>query len=157
MDWCAFSFALALCAIMAVLEGVLSGKNLTRWLASLKRPKLYAPLSIWIIAAIVAYAIQGLIAYRLFSRPAIVPLDALAIGLLIAVMLFNIAYNVILDRKRNPRFAYVGLLWFLPLLAVLQIVLHLTDPLGAILNLAYVAWVVGYDLPVMRALWKLNS
>jgi hypothetical protein len=42
-------------------------------------------------------------------------------------------------------------------LILLQLLLHLSDPGSAMLNLLYVIWVVGYDLPVMRAIWKLNS
>jgi tryptophan-rich sensory protein len=72
-------------------------------------------------------------------------------------MAANVAYNVVLNRTREPRWAYYGLLWFLPVLILLQLLLHLSDPGSAMLNLLYVIWVVGYDLPVMRAIWKLNS
>jgi tryptophan-rich sensory protein len=156
MDWWAFGIATSLCLAVIVAEGMLSGKELPRWLASLRQPRLYAPLWAWIIAAVITYAIQGVIAYRLLLRP-ITVVSGLAVVLLVAVMSANVAYNVVLDRRRSPLFAYVGVLWFLPLVVALQIVLHLTDQASAALNLIYLAWVAGYDLPIMRALWKLNE
>lgn len=77
--------------------------------------------------------------------------------MLVALMTANVAYNVVLERMQSPRFAYVGILWFLPLLAALQIALYFADQVSAALNLIYVLWVVGFDLPIMRMLWKLNK
>ncbi len=140
---------------MAVAEGLLSGNDLHRWLASLKRPKLHAPLWVWIVVALVTYILQGAIAYRLISTgPSLA--GAVGIALLVATMA-GVAYTVSLDRGRNPRIAFTGLLWFLPILALLQIAPFFSDGVAAALNLIYVAWVLGYDLPVMRALTKLNS
>ena len=129
---------------------------MARWLASLRQPKLYPPLWVWIIVAVATYVIQGVIAYRLLQQP-ITPLKGAGLASLVALTTANVAYNVVLDRKRSPRFAFVGVLWFLPLLAALQNVLYFTDQVSAALNLIYVVWVVGYDMPIMRMLWKLNK
>jgi tryptophan-rich sensory protein len=141
---------------MAGTEGVLGGSDLAQWLNSLRRPRVYAPLWVWILVAIVTYLLQGIIAYRLLATGPTGPAIA-AFAALVAVMAANVAYNVVLNRTREPRWAYYGLLWFLPVLILLQLLLHLSDPGSAMLNLLYVIWVVGYDLPVMRAIWKLNS
>jgi tryptophan-rich sensory protein len=154
LDWWALTLAASLCVVMAVAEGLLSGHELPRWLASLKRPRLYAPLWIWIVAAVTTYAIQGVIAYRLLRAP-IDAIEGVSLALL-AVMSANVAYNIVLDRTRSVRAAYLGILCFVPLLAALQMSLHFTDRVSAVLNLIYVLWVVAYDLPVMRALWRLN-
>jgi tryptophan-rich sensory protein len=155
MDWWALALAAGLCLVTAAAEGLLSGNELPRWLASLKRPRLYAPLPIWIVAAVATYVIQGVIAYRLLRAP-IDAIGALSVALLIAVMIANVAYNVVLDRTRRVRVAYLGIVCFVPLLAALQTSLFFADRVSAALNLIYVLWVVGYDLPVMRALWRLN-
>ena len=42
---------------MMLAEAALGGKDLTRWLASLRQPKLYAPLWVWIIVAVATYVI----------------------------------------------------------------------------------------------------
>ena len=156
MDWRALALSAGLCIAMIVAEGALTGKDLHRWLVSLKRPRLFPPLWVWIMVAVLIYTIQGVIAYRLLLRPPSF-VTGLALALLIAAMSANVAYNVVLDRTRRPRFAYVGVVWFLPLIFGLQIVLHLTDKVAAALGWIYFAWVVAYDVPIMRALWKLNA
>lgn len=155
MDWLALALAVGLCLAMGAAEGALTGKELPRWLASLKRPPLFAPLWAWALAALATYAIQGVIAYRLIAAPHSW-IGAIALAALVAVMAANVGYNVVLARRRSPRFAYTGILWFLPPLALLQIALLAADPFGAALNAVYLAWVIGYDLPVMRALWQRN-
>ena len=156
MDGWAIGLAIGFCQAMILAEATLGGKELASWLASLRQPRLYPPLWVWIIVAVATYVIQGVIAYRLLRQP-ITPLEGAGLALLVALMTANVAYNAVLGRRRTPRFAYVGILWFLPLLAALQIVLYFTDQVSAALNAIYVVWVAGYDLPIMRMLWKLNK
>ena len=156
MDWWAAGVAGGLCLAMIVAEALLSGRELPGWLTSLKRPRFYAPLWVWITAALITYALQGVIAYSLL-RMGLTFGTVLALALLAAVMAANIAYNVVLDRTRKPRYAYTAILWFLPLLAALQLSLYFAGETAAALNLIYIAWVVGYDLPIMRALSRLNA
>jgi len=68
-----------------------------------------------------------------------------------------VAYNVVLARTRSVRAAWRGMLWFLLPLAALQAALAVADGLSFWLHLAYVAWVVLYDLPVMHALCRRNA
>ena len=155
IDLSALAGALALCAFMVSAEGILSGRDLQHWLAGLKKPKLYAPIPAWIGVAIGTYLLQGVIAYRLLRGP-IDFAEIIAFVALGTVMAANVAYNVVLARRRDPRVAYTGIIYFLLPLAVLQVALIFADPLSAFLNLIYVAWVIGYDVPIMRSLWKLN-
>jgi tryptophan-rich sensory protein len=156
MDWLALGLSAGLCVAMGAAEGMLSGSDLHRRLASLKLPRLYPPLWVWIVVALLTYVLQGAIAYRLLQTgPSLA--GALALALLIVLMGANVAYNVILDRRRDPRLAYTGLIWFLPPLAAFEVALVFSDPVAAVLNLIYVAWVIGFDLPVMRALSMLNT
>jgi hypothetical protein len=46
-----------------------------------------------------------------------------AFGALVTVMAANVAYNIALSRRRNPRVAYTGIIYFLAPLAVLQVAL----------------------------------
>ena len=66
-----------------------------------------------ILAACLTYLLQGVIAYRLFASQGI-DLSVPALIVLIAVMAANVLYNVVLNRTRDPRWAYRGILWFLP-------------------------------------------
>ena len=154
-DLAALGGALVLCALMGSAEAIFSGQELQRWLAGLKKPTLYAPMPLWIGVAIATYVIQAVIAYRLLSGSGGLA-DSIAFLALATVMGANVLYNVVLARRRNPREAYTGIIYFLVPLALLQVALFFADPLSAMLNLIYVAWVIGYDLPIMRSLWKLN-
>ena len=102
------------------------------------------------------YLLHGIIAYRLLQPPRN-NLGMMALAVLAILMAANVVYNLVLARTRSPRLLYIGVIWFLPPLLVLQILLVCTDSVGAILNFLYVIWVIGYDLPTMRALWKMND
>ena len=156
MNWVTAFAVAALCVVMATAEGMLTSRSFVAWLGSLKHPRWYAPMSVWVVAAFVIYAIQGVIAYRLieWSDPV---LGKISLLLLVIVMSANVAYNVVLDRTRNLASGYRGLLWFAFVLGLLQLSLFLSDPVSAALNLVYVAWVVLYDVPLMRALVRLNA
>ncbi|KAB2850617.1 MAG: hypothetical protein F9K44_04320 [Hyphomicrobiaceae bacterium] len=156
MKWAAVATAGTWCAAMAAAEGVLTSRGFPAWLSSLKRPRLFAPLWVWVAVALMTYALQGVIAYRLIEHGEPM-LGRLSLLVLAIVMAANVTYNVVLDRTRDPTWTYRGLLWFLPALAVLQLLLFISEPISALLNLAYVAWVVVYDVPIMRALARLNS
>ena len=156
MSWSPLEVAVVLCTTMALAEALLSSRDLVAWLSSLKRPRLYAPLWVWMLVALLTYLLQGVIAFRLVAH-AHEGYGMIALLALFGVMAANVAYNVVLDRTRNPAWAYRGLLWFLPLLIALQVLLFWSDTLSAWLNLAYVAWVLAYDLPIMRAVSALNS
>ena len=156
MDWAAAGGALAMCLAVAAAEGALSGKTLPAWLASLKKPRLYAPMGVWIAVAALTYALQGFVAYRLFAAPATV-LGMAALAALAIAMAGNVAYNVVLARRRRARLLFVGLLAFLPPLIALQVLLFAADPAAAWAHAVYALWVIGYDLPIMHATWKLNA
>ena len=155
MNWATVAAVGVLCVAMVTAEGMLTSRDFTAWLNSLNRPRLYAPMPVWVAVAVTTYVLQGVIAYRLieYADPILGSLSLLVLALL---MFANVAYNVVLDRTRNPAWAYRGLHWFLPVLAMLQVFLFLADSVSALLNLAYVAWVIVYDVPIMRALARLN-
>jgi tryptophan-rich sensory protein len=155
MNWTAIAAAVALCFVMATAEGLLTRRDFPVWLNSLKRPRFYAPFWVWVAVALMTYGLQGVIAYRLIVHGGPV-LGGLSLIALAGVMAANVAYNVVLDRTRNPTWAYRGLLYFLPALGFLQMLLFVSEPASALLNLAYVAWVVLYDVPIMRDVAKLN-
>ena len=48
------------------------------------------------------------------------------------------------------------MLAFLAPLLILQVALFVFDALAAWTHLAYVIWVIGYDLPLFYRIWRLN-
>jgi tryptophan-rich sensory protein len=156
MDWIAAGAAFAICLAFAAAEGALSGKALPVWLAGLRKPRLYAPMGVWIAVAALTYALQGFIAYRLLAAPASA-LGVASLAALALVMAGNVAYNAILARRRQARLLFVGIVLFLPPLIALQILLFAADRAAAAANAIYALWVIVYDLPIMYAVWRLNE
>src|SRR6266571_263651 len=81
--------ALALSLAMAVLGGLLTGNQLTRWFATLQKPRLQLPLWAFVSVGIIGYIFDTIIAYRLLTgvpdqTDRIIALMALAV-----VMLYN--------------------------------------------------------------------
>jgi tryptophan-rich sensory protein len=155
LDLLAAGGSALLVALMIAAEGLLSGPGLLAWLNSLKKPRLYPPLWVWMLVALSTYLLQGVIAYRLLTTLA-GSVSYFAFAALAATMAGNVVYNVALARQRDPRLTFIGILWFLAPLLVLQVLLLEADPAAGALNLVYLAWVLGFDLPIMYRLWRLN-
>ncbi|MBX9589440.1 MAG: tryptophan-rich sensory protein [Hyphomonadaceae bacterium] len=67
MNWPTVFIAGAICVAMATAEGVLTTRSFAAWLNSLKHPRLYAPMSVWVAVALMTYVLQGVIVYRLIE------------------------------------------------------------------------------------------
>jgi tryptophan-rich sensory protein len=61
------SIAVALSLGMAVLGAILTGNQLTRWYAGLRKPRMQIPLRMFISVGVVVYVFDVIIAYRLLT------------------------------------------------------------------------------------------
>ena len=148
--------ALALSLGMAIFGGLLTGNQLTRWFATLQKPRLQLPLWAFVSVGIIVYIFDIIIAYRLLT---IVPDQTdriIALTALLVVMLYNELWNVVLFRWHNTFAGFLGILAFLAPLLILQVTLWLVETVSAVLILLYVVWVIAYDIPWSYTLWKLN-
>ena len=75
---------------------------------------------------------------------------------LVAVMVLNALWNYAFFEYRSTLIGFFGLVGFLCPLAVLQVCLFAYEEVAAWAHLAYTVFVVGYDLPLFYALWRLN-
>ena len=72
------------------------------------------------------------------------------------VLVGNELWNVAFFGRRSPGNGLLGMLLFLgPLLRLQKAVSD--DPVSAIALTPYTAWVIGYDLPWIYRLWRLNQ
>jgi len=152
----ALLFAVALSLGMAVVGGLLTGNQLTRWFATLCKPRFQLPLWGFVCVGLFGYIVDSIIVYRLLTivpeqTARIIPLTAL-----IVVMLYNELWNIVLFRWHNTFAGFLGVLAFLAPLAFLQVTLVLVDHVSAWLVLVYLVWVIGYDIPWAYRLWRLN-
>ena len=156
LDWIGLAVAVGICVSVAVIEGAITPDAVKTWYPTLKKPWWNLPFAGFVAVAIVVYVIDGFVAYRLWSIAT--PPGSRAIGLtaLVVVMVFNALWNCALFATRNTLIGWLGLLAFLAPLLILQVALFVFDAPAAWTHLAYVAWVVGYDLPLFYRIWRLN-
>lgn len=152
----ALLFAVVLSLGMAVTGGLLTGNQLTRWFATLHRPRFQLPLWGFVCVGLYGYLIDSIIAYRLLTVVPEQTARIIALMALIVVMLYNELWNIVLFRWHNTFAGFLGVLIFLLPLAFLQAALALVDSVSAWLVFVYVLWVIGYDIPWAYQLWRLN-
>jgi tryptophan-rich sensory protein len=141
---------------MAVLGTVLAGDSLKTWYPTIRHPRFEPPLWGFVLVGLIVYVIDAIILYRLFAVVGDSGIRVSAIGALLVVMLGNELWNALLFRLRSPYAAMIGLVGFIGLLGVLVVTLFLADAISGWLMLAYLAWVVGFDVPWIVRLWQLN-
>ncbi len=152
----ALLFSLAVTMVMAIMGGLLTGNQLTRWFPTLKKPRFQLPLWAFISVGIIVYIFDTVIAYRLLTLVVDQSDRLIALTALGIVMRYNELWNVVLFRWHNPFAGFLGVLAFLAPLLILQIILLLVEPISAFLMFIYVLWVILYDIPWSSTLWKLN-
>jgi tryptophan-rich sensory protein len=142
---------------MAVLGTILAGNAVRTWYPTLVKSRIEIPLSLFAVVGLVFYVVDAIVAYRLLERVDQTPVAVLVLVALAVVMLYNELWNAALFRLRSPFAALIALLGFLAPLAILLIGCALVDVPSFVLIAAYVAWVVGYDLPWIHGLWRANA
>jgi translocator protein len=152
----ALLFAVALSLGMAIIGGLLTGNQLTRWFATLHKPPFQLPLWGFVGVGLFGYIVDSVIAYRLLTVGPEQNARTIALTALIVVMLYNELWNIVLFRWHNTFAGFLGVLAFLAPLAFLQVTLVLVDHVSAWLVLVYLVWVIGYDIPWAYRLWRLN-
>lgn len=152
----ALLFAVALSLGMAIIGGLLTGNQLTRWFATLHKPPFQLPLWGFVGVGLFGYIVDSVIAYRLLTVGPEQNARTIALTALIVAMLYNELWNIVLFRWHNTLAGFLGVLAFLAPLAFLQVTLVLVDHVSAWLVLVYVVWVIGYDIPWAYRLWRLN-
>lgn len=110
----------------------------------------------FVLVGLVVYVIDAIVLYRLLAVVEESGIRIAAIAALVVVMLGNELWNAVLFRLRSLSGAMIGLVGFIALLAVLVVALFLADTISGWMMLAYLAWVVGFDVPWIVRRLQLN-
>jgi tryptophan-rich sensory protein len=153
----ALALALLLCVAVAGLEGLIGAGGLPGWYSNLDKPGWHLSTTAFVLVAVLVYAMDGFIVYRLLRSRPLQHTRALALAMLIAVMLYNAAWNAVLFRTEDLMIGLLGLGGFLVLLSILQAVLIACDRASATVHAVYIAWVVLYDIPLYVTMWRMNE
>jgi tryptophan-rich sensory protein len=156
LDLIALAVAVGVSLGMAVLGTVLAGDSLKTWYPTIRHPRFEPPLWGFVLVGLIVYVIDAIVLYRLLAVVEDSGIRLAAIVALLVVMLGNELWNALLFRLRSPYAAVIGLVGFIGLLGVLVVTLFLADAISSWLMLAYLAWVVGFDVPWTVRLWQLN-
>ena len=156
MNLIALTFAVGVSLGMAAIGAVLAGDSLKTWYPTIRHPRFEPPLWGFVLVGLIVYVIDAIVLYRLLAVVENSGIQTAAIVALLVVMLGNELWNALLFRMRSPYAAMIGLVAFIGLLGLLVVTLFLTDVLSGWLMLAYLAWVVGFDVPWIVRLWQLN-
>jgi len=147
--------SLGICVISAILEGILSGKDINSVFAKLKFPPYSAPLWIWYIIGVVYYAICSFILFRIFRRDDDALLKNFALALLLVMMGVNAFWNYVFFRLENLFLSFFAFAFY-PLIAVsLFICLLQFDKTAGWAIVPYLFYLI-YAIYWSYGLWKLN-
>lgn len=135
----------------AVVGNALISRDDLAWLYGLRRPRMQLPLAGFATVGVVYYVLLGCVLYRAADRR-----DRVAARLALVVLVLNEVWNVGFFGQRSLRTGFFGILAFLVPLAALQIAVS-KDRRSSLLLAPYTAWVICYDVPWTRQLWRLNS
>jgi benzodiazapine receptor len=145
-----------ICAVAAVLEGVLVGKGVRQRLAQLRMPPYSPPFALWLVIGFLFYAMCFVILRHVLSMGLVSPSQVFALVLTIVLLLANAFWSVLFFRWRDLRASFVAFVPYAVLVAVLVILLASRYPLGAILLSCYCIYLIYAGRCGYHA-WRLNT
>jgi tryptophan-rich sensory protein len=152
----AWLWSLAVCAIAALLEGVLAGRGVARRFAELRLPRHSPSLRVWALIGLFYYLTCFLILERLLARSLRPWPAALAFALVLAILLANAGWGWLFFRLRSARASFVALLPYGALVLALAAVLLGLDRVAFVILLPYLAY-LGYVVWWAHQVWRLND
>lgn len=134
----------------AVAGNAFVGRESLAWFRDLRHPRMQLPMAGFYGVGAAYYAAMGVVVHRAVQRN-----DARTYRWAITVLAGNEIWNAFFFGRRSTRDGFLGILAFLPPLALLQAAVT-DDEVSRLLVGSYTAWVVGYDVPWTYLLWRLN-
>ncbi|GAA0623999.1 hypothetical protein GCM10009547_28910 [Sporichthya brevicatena] len=135
----------------AVLGNGFVGRESMAWFRDLRAPRMQLPMPGFYAVGIAYYVAMGTVVARAVGRE-----DWRTYRRAIVVLAGNEAWNAVFFGRRSARDGFLGILAFLPPLALLQASVR-DDEVSRRLVAAYSTWVVAYDVPWTYRLWRLNE
>jgi tryptophan-rich sensory protein len=148
-----YLLALLICAGMAGLEGVCAGRDPMAQLRRLRQPRWSPPSVVWVLIGLFWYAICFTALVRLLPT---YEQHAASVWLLVGLMAANAGANVPQFRMRRLDIAFLYLLPYWGLLAVLIWTIRTVDSVTLILFGIYSVYQV-YAAAWGWSLWRMNK
>lgn len=126
------------------------GRDAMTWFRDLRRPGMQLPMPAFYAVGLAYYAAMGVVVHRAVLRE-----DARTYRRAMVVLAGNEIWNIVFFGRRSTRDGFLGILAFIPPLAVLQTSVA-GDRASSLAVGTYSVWVIGYDVPWTYRLWRLN-
>jgi tryptophan-rich sensory protein len=148
--------SLAICALMAALEGAMAGSGVKQRFAELRLPAGSPTLPFWIAIGVFYYVVSFIVLYRLLLHGLTGSLTQIPFALMLVIMTYNAGWNWLFFRRRDLKASFLSFIPYGVLIAaliasLLRVDLWAVAALSPYLGyLLYATW-WGYRL------WRLNS
>ena len=150
------SFAVAVCVAGIAAEAALAGKDAHAIMRSLKQPSWALPPWAWYFIGAAYYTACFASLYRLRDANSATGMRSLSLGLVIAVMAANAAWNFIFFRRRNLGLSFWFFFPYMVLVVGLEYTLSRIDLVSAMIFVIYLLY-LPYALAWSYRIWKLNG
>ena len=150
--WISWVVPICICALFALVEGLLSGPHPVQFLRSLNQPQWVMPMPAWIAIGASFYAISAFVLHRLFQQNN----AELPIALTILMLVGNALWNFLFFRLRRLDLAFAYLVPYSALIIALMVTAWLVDRASAVAIGLYVLF-LPYDFAWVMMLWRMNG
>jgi len=148
-------WAFATCALVAALEGAVSGTGVKQRFAELSLPRPSLPLWAWFLVGVGYYGIHVVILHSLLASPPRQPYTSLALMLAGVVLTANVTWNYLFFRRKDLRKTYLLSVPYALLAVALAAVLWVAARDVAPLYILYLAY-LPYGTWWGYAVWRRN-
>lgn len=150
-----WAWALGVCSLAALLEGICSGPNVKKRFTELEQRNGSLPLPAWSLIGAGYYLLFFLVLNSLFSRPQMSTWSVLALVIVATILIANAAWNAVFFRAKNLRVTFYLSVAYAAVAGALAVVLFVVDNPLAPWYLFYVGY-LGYLLWWSYGLLRLN-
>ena len=148
--------AIALCAVSALAEGLLAGRDVKGRFAALRLPRYSPPLWAWGLIGLLYYAVCFVVLHHVLGEPVQGPRWFVTLGSVLVMMAVNAGRNYVFFRARDLRASFIVNVAYNLLAVVVFVLLASSARSIAAVFLPYLLYLT-YATGWMHQLWRANQ
>lgn len=147
-------WAISICLVGVLLEGLFAGRGVKRHLAQLHQPPLSPPFAVWVGIGVLYYLVCFIVLSRLINFWDS-PLWGVTLALMLILLIGNAAWNLVFFRLKNVRASTVVMLAYLAIALLVATLLTRIDRVSSWVFLPYLIYLL-YAAWWSLSVWRLN-
>lgn len=152
--WKPYVFWIALAVATGILSGLLSRDGSAAFGETVLQPPLSPPAIVFPIVWSILYALMGISAARISLAPESIDRSR-GLNLFVIQLIVNFFWSLVFFNAQAYGFAFLWLLLLWALVLWMIAVFRRVDPLAAILQIPYLAWLT-FAAYLSYGVWQLN-